>query len=303
MNRAAVIGIAVAAVALVGVGVGVAVWVSLQQKPGPESVASSYVSALAAGDAAAVGDLLAAGDDEEQLLAAFGGADSYLSAADPVDVAIDDDTAHASARAQLDGAPVELTFTLTRTPTGWQVTEDFVVRVSVVTPLGDSVGIGGELVAAGTDIPLLPAVYTVTAEPAAFLDGSARVAAAAEPVEVELDASVSGDAVPAAQEQLDAYAEECTADATAVPENCGIRIPWAADLAELDTVAFAVDRLPVVVIDDDGAGFVASGGIVVATATGTTRDGARGAFHYRTDDWTLRGDVDFTGDSMVLSVR
>lgn len=303
MNRAAVIGIAVAAVALVGVGAGVAVWASLQQKPGPESVASSYVSALAAGDAAAVGDLLAAGDDEEQLLAAFGGADSYLNAADPVDVAIDDDTAHASARAELDGAPVTLTFTLTRTPTGWQVTEEFAVMVSVVTPLGDSVGIGGELVAAGTDIPLLPAVYTVTTEPAAFLDGDARVAAAAEPVEVELDASVSGDAVPAAQEQLDAYAEECTADGTAVPANCGIRIPWAADLAELDTVAFAADTLPVVTIDDDGASFVASGGVVVATATGTTRDGAPGTFHYRTDDWTLRGDVDFTGESMVLSVR
>ena len=40
----------------------------------------------------------------------------------------------------------------------------------------------------------------------------------------------------------------------------------------------------------------------MATATGTTRDGAEASFTYRADDWALRGTVTLTRDDMKLAV-
>lgn len=122
-------------------------------------------------------------------------------------------------------------------------------------------------------------------------------------------ASVSGSPTPppdpaiAIQEQLDAYADACAATAAAVPEHCGIVVPWAADLAELSGVAFRIEQYPAVALSPDGRSFDATGGILVATATGTTRDGVATTFTYRTDEWALRGDVSVEDDRTTLSVR
>ncbi|GAA5197308.1 hypothetical protein [Microbacterium jejuense] len=107
----------------------------------------------------------------------------------------------------------------------------------------------------------------------------------------------------AVQEQVDAYADACAEPAAAVPGHCGIVIPWAADLAQLTSVAFRVEQRPTVAISADGGSFAATGGVLVASVTGTTRDGVAATFTYRTDAWTLRGDIDDEGDRIVVSVR
>lgn len=111
------------------------------------------------------------------------------------------------------------------------------------------------------------------------------------------------DPLVAMQEQLDAYADACAEPAASVPEHCGIVVPWAADLAELSGIAFRIEQYPVVALSADGRSFDATGGVLVATATGTTRDGTPGAFTYRTDEWALRGDVSARDDRTILSVR
>ena len=113
----------------------------------------------------------------------------------------------------------------------------------------------------------------------------------------------SADRTAAIQEQLDRYADACARPATAVPEHCGMVVPWAADLAQLSGIAFRIETYPVVVLSADGGGFDATGGVLVATATGTTRDGATGTFTYRTDEWALRGDVAVEDGSTTVSVR
>ena len=111
------------------------------------------------------------------------------------------------------------------------------------------------------------------------------------------------DTTAAVQEKLDDYADACAAPATTVPAHCGIVVPWAADLAQLSAVAFRVETYPVVVLSADGRSFDATGGVLVATASGTTREGAPGSFTYRTDEWALRGDIAVEDGQTVVSVR
>ena len=59
---------------------------------------------------------------------------------------------------------------------------------------------------------------------------------------------------------------------------------------------------PVLALSADARSVAATGGIIVATATGTTRAGSTASFTYRADDWALRGTIAFTGDEMVLRV-
>jgi len=116
-------------------------------------------------------------------------------------------------------------------------------------------------------------------------------------------ASVVADPTAAVQEQLDRYADACAKPRDTVPEHCGIVVPWAADLAGLSGVAFRIEKYPVVVLSTDGRSFDATGGVLVATATGTTRDGATASFTYRTDEWALRGDIAVDNGTTVVSVR
>ncbi|WP_341956891.1 hypothetical protein [Microbacterium sp. LWH13-1.2] len=106
-----------------------------------------------------------------------------------------------------------------------------------------------------------------------------------------------------AQQQLDEHLESCTAEkvaGAAVPEGCGIRIPWGTEFAAVESVRFRIDRMPVLELTDDG--FVADGGVLVATVSGTGQDGAARTETYRTESWSVRGDVALDGDRVDLDV-
>ncbi|MGO1770550.1 MAG: hypothetical protein ACTHZX_11405 [Microbacterium sp.] len=107
----------------------------------------------------------------------------------------------------------------------------------------------------------------------------------------------------AVDEAFSSYLDECTAPATSVPERCGIVVPWAADLASLEELDFEVEKAPALTTDLDAGRFVASDGVLTATATGTTDDGATGSFSYRTESWTLRGTIRNDDGRVVLAVR
>ena len=116
--------------------------------------------------------------------------------------------------------------------------------------------------------------------------------------------SAPRDETAVAQDTLDEHLEQCTALGAvggAVPEGCGIRIPWGTEFAAVADARFRVDRLPVLRLTD-GDGFIAEDGVLVATVTGTGQDGAPRTETYRTESWTVRGDVVSTGDDVELSV-
>ncbi len=193
-------------------------------------------------------------------------------------------------------------FILTQEGGRWRVDADYLASLQVTTTIGDAVRIGGVLHPVGI-VNLLPAVYAVTAAPTGLVDGAAiAVVTNEEPVAVAVDATLSPEAVRAAQEQLDDYLEQCTRTADVAPANCGIRVPWAADLASLEQISFRIETTPVLALSPDARTFAATGGVLVATAAGTTRAGSSASFTYRADDWALRGTVTMTGDTMTLSV-
>ena len=164
--------------------------------------------------------------------------------------------------------------------------------------------VGGALARAAAPLALLPAEYVVAAAPPGILEGSADVAVVpGAPGSVSLTAALAPEATERVQEQLDAYADTCAAPATAVPDDCGIVVPWAADLASLENISFRIEQHPALTLSPDARSFDATGGVLVATAHGVTREGAAASVTYRTDDWALRGSVQLEGDRVVLSVR
>lgn len=157
----------------------------------------------------------------------------------------------------------------------------------------------------GADEPvlLLPALYDVFPAPVGILTGTATAALApGGAATADLQPELSDTALETASAQVQAYIDACTAPADAVPANCGIRVPWAADLATLTSLSFRVETAPTLAFADDLSSFAATGGVLVATASGTTRDGSPGTFTYRSDDWSLRGGMAFSGNRLVLSV-
>ncbi len=306
MKRGAVIGLVAGAAAIVLAAAGGAIWV-LTRPPGPEETADAYLRALSEGDADAVVALLQGElptDDADRITTSFRGASGYLS--DYSFELTGDGGGSRSVRAEvnLGDQPGVVGFALALAVGRWHVSADFLATIEVTTTLGDAVLIGGALTPVARGATVLPAVYSVQAAPVGLLTGEATAVATTEhPVQLAVAASVTPDATTRAQRQLDGYAASCTVAAAAVPTNCGLRIPWAADLATLSGVAYRVEQTPVLALAADGASFDATGGVVVATATGTTADGATASFTYRADDWALRGTVAFTGDEMMLAVR
>lgn len=111
------------------------------------------------------------------------------------------------------------------------------------------------------------------------------------------------DLLAAAQAELEEHLEQCTAAGApngVVPDACGIRIPWGTEFAVVADARFRIERMPQVALSDDG--FVAEGGELVATVTGTGQDGAPRTETYRTDDWSLRGDIARTTTGIDLTV-
>ena len=240
---------------------------------------------------------------------AFTSASGYNSDARIEDLEVDGDSASVDTDVAIAGERRTLSFAMESTGGRWMLSGDHFATLRVETTLGDGPGgdsawVGDALVPTHTDVPVLPAEYAVAAAPRGILTGTATAAVSNdEPAVVPLETALSPEATALAQEQLDAYAETCAQPATSVPDNCGISIPWTVDLASLERIAFRIEESPVVLLSEDGTSFDATGGVIVATATGTTRAGGQGTFTYRSEDWALRGSLSFEGDEMVLAVR
>ncbi|WP_194764807.1 hypothetical protein [Microbacterium sp. UFMG61] len=115
--------------------------------------------------------------------------------------------------------------------------------------------------------------------------------------------SPSADPQELAQQTLEAQLEECAGEVIvggAAPEGCGIRIPWGTEFAAVDETRFRIERMPVLELADSD--FVARGGVLVATVTGTGQDGAAKTETYRTESWSVRGDVIISGAQVDLDI-
>lgn len=310
MKRAAIVGIAVAG-AIVVAGAGLAWW-ALSRGQSAEDAARSYLSALAAGDLDTVQAMREPLPDaqEELLERAFLGASAYI--ADPRIEELDEQAGgvvgvHASAA--LGGERRDLRFQLEADGSGWILTGDHTGSLTVDAAIADGaalewVAVGGALARTATPLALLPAEYAVAAAPPGILEGSADVTVApGTPASISLTATLAPEAAEKAQEQLDAYADACVEPATSVPDNCGIVVPWAADLASLERIAFRIEQHPAIALSPDARSFDATGGILVATAHGVTREGTTASYTYHADDWTLRGTIALDGERAVLSVH
>jgi hypothetical protein len=298
VKRGAIIGVVAGAVVVAAAGAGVAWW--LLRGETADQAAERYVQALEDGDRTALEELLPAGDDSEQVLDLFDGASAHIS--DARLSAPGDDNGF-RAEVTIDGGPGVVFFVLSQESGAWQLAADYLGTIDVTTTMGDSVQIGDVTVLVG-QTSVLPAVYPVHAAPADLLSGDAVVAVTNEaPVTVAVEASLAPEATILAQEQLDAYAAACAQPATAVPAHCGLRVPWGADLTALSNLEFRVERSPQVTLSADATSFAATGGVIVATARGTTFSGGDGTFTYQADDWALYGDVTFDGGQMMLAVR
>lgn len=303
MKRSAVVGIAVGAAAVIAVGVGFAVW-SVSRSASPSEVAVAYFAALEAGDAdAALALTDVAQAEQDGMITAYASAEARITDPRATDASEQSDSARVVVAYEIAEEPYESAVALTRDDSGAWIVADGAGRLEVRTTIGDSAGIGALVVPLESTTPLLPGRYDVEPLPRGLLAGSmSAVITPGSEATVALSPAVTAEAETAAQAQLDAYAAACTRTSTAVPPDCGLRVPWAADLATLTSIAYRVDQYPALTLDADQLSFAATGGIVVATATGTGRDGAAGSFTYRADDWSLRGTITFSGNEMVLSV-
>lgn len=302
MKRGPLIAVVAAGVVLLAVA-GLVLWL-LQRPPGPQAVAEDYLRALAGGDADTALNLVASDSlDSSMIEAAFAGATATLSDATVTGVSEDGDTATASITYTLDSTSGSGELMLQQTPTGWKVAPDGLGTVTITSTLGDAAAIGTAVFGVNEPVLLLPALYEIDAAPVGILTGALTVAVApGSAATAALQPQLSDTALETASAKVQAYVDACTAPADAVPENCGIRVPWAADLATLTSLSFRVETAPTLAFAEDLSSFAATGGVLVATASGTTRDGAPGTFTYRSDDWSLRGGMVFSGNQLVLSV-
>lgn len=302
MRRRAAIAIGVAA--LVAVAGGTAWW-ALSRPSAFESAAHDVVAALTAGDRdAAAGVVVGGGLDaaeEATLLDAFAGAEVYLVDAEVT--GLDEDTGTVAMSAVLGGEPVALELRLHRTADGYRLDPASLPRAQVSTTLGDTARIGGASVNADVAaVALLPALYAVDPEPVGILSGGQRAAVVTGTVDVALEPETTPEASARADAALADYLAACTAPTTAVPANCGIRVPWGADFRALTTLTFRIERLPSTAFDTDDRAFTAAGGDLVAVATGAPRASGSPTVTYRDTDWTLRGTVSFDGGRMRIAV-
>lgn len=286
----------VAAVAVAG-----AVWwgLSALRSPTAEEAALAYLQALESGNPEAVATTGTTAS--EAALTAFAGASSTIQDAEVADVREGDGGASATVRFRLDGDEHEANLRLTSDSGGWIVDGSGLGALRTTTTIGTAVQVGDAVLPVDEDAALLPGVYPVTAAPRTLLTGTTEVVVLpGDDATADVPAELRPEATEAAQTQLEAYLKTCTADGTAVPENCGIRIPWGTELREISDIAFRVERFPAVVLTPTA--FTADDGILEATVTGTGQDGAARTVTYRSTTWNVRGGVDITADELALTV-
>ncbi|MDF2508897.1 MAG: hypothetical protein K0Q52_2756 [Microbacterium sp.] len=283
---------------------GVWIWQATARPATVEETAVAYLRALESGDPAAVEATGAA--MQQETLDAFSDATALVEDAEVISVSGDDSapvggvtaTAEISFRLGDDRHSAELT--LSPVHGKWVVDESGWGVVTVVPSTGSFVSVGGQTVPAGEATALLPATYPVTAAPANLLGGESSVTVVpGDELSVDLEVSLRPEATVAAQKQLDDQLEACTTAGSAPPEGCGIRIPWGTEFRAVSEYRYRIEKLPTLTLT--GSAFTADDGALVATLTGTGQDGAEREATYRTDSWSVRGDVTFSAEDLVLS--
>lgn len=295
-----------AAVVIVLIVAGLWIWVSTSRTPTPEEAADSYLQALESGDADAV---KSTGIEVSPVaLEAFTAATEHIEDAEIVSVGSRDgggdagkDTSTIEVSFRLDGADHTATLSLERTAGRWTVDASGLGTMTATTTIGSAVSIGEAILPVGEPTLLLPAAYPVTAAPVALLGGEGSLTVLpGEDSPLAVETTIRPEATAAAQEQLDEHLETCTEPGTALPTGCGIRIPWGTEFREVSDIRYRIEQLPTIALS--GAGFRADGGVLVATVTGTGQDDAARTTSYRTESWSVRGDVSFTEDGVALTV-
>lgn len=305
MKRGTKIGLVVGAIAAVALGGGAAWWIAQQQGPSAAEVAESYFTALAQGETARALDLTTAdAATRASAEAAVSGIQTPVSDAAVQVIEGTDEYVVVEVTFMIGSQEARSELGLRRGEEGWLVENGF-GELSATSTVGDTVAVGDLPVPTGDGetTRLLPGLYAVSGAPRDLVDGEVTVPVIiGEAARAEVEASLSREGTALIASQLDDYARACAEPGTTVPENCGLRVPWAADLATLSAITFRIDQLPVLALAADLSSFAATDGIIVATATGTTRDGASASFTYRADDWALRGVIEFADGRMALRV-
>lgn len=289
-----------AGAALVVVAVGAAVlWQAASRTPTAEEAATAYLRALESGEPS---EVQAVGIDvTDAALAAFAGATEFVEDAE-VTALRDGGDGEATAEVvfRLGGEEHTTRLVLSTADGRWSVDTSALGAMTATATIGSFVSIGDATFPVDEKTALLPGAYAVTAAPSSLLGGdSALRVLPGETTEVAIDASLRPEATDAAQEQLAAHLETCTAPADAAPDGCGIRIPWGTEFRAVSEIRYRVEQQPAVTLT--GTAFSAGGGVLVATVTGTGQDGSARTATYRTESWALRGDVVFTADGLELS--
>lgn len=287
---AAVVGVLVAAGLL---------WWLLPRPQSAGDAALELFHALAAGDATRVTG--AGAPLTDAVRDAFAEADERIS--DPVLLKADvsDQVATVEIGYHLGDDEHSSTLTLHRDGQGWTVAEDTVFgSVRASAPWSTDAAIGEVPLPLDEEVVLLPAIYPLRAGPAELFIETAVAVTAGGAQEVTLSPDLQGGALTLLQQQLDDYLDLCTAGGGSVPAQCGIRIPWAADIASLTQITYRVESYPVIALDLPG--FRGQGGVLMATARGTGHDGQQKVVTYRTDQWGVRGDVEISADTLILAV-
>lgn len=289
-----------AAAGIVVIAAGLWLWQSTARTSTPEEAALDYLHALESGDTDAVvatGVVVSA-----TALDAFEAATALIEDAEVTNIREDADGASAAVEISfaLEGEKQNAQLVLGIVDGRWSVDSTGLGALTAESTIGTDVAIGDTTMPAGKSVPLLPATYTVTAAPTTLLEGdsSVQVLPGAE-VTTAVDAAVRPEATAAAQTELDELLETCTALAAEVPDGCGIRIPWGTEFRDVADIRFRIDTSPAISLSPTG--FTAADGVLVATVTGTGQNGEARTTTYRTENWSLRGDVSFTGDGIELS--
>lgn len=275
-----------------------AIWIWQSSAPvSAEDAATAYLRALESGDSAAVEATGIAVTPDA--LAAFDEADALIDEAAVMAVEQTDATATADVSFTLGGETHDAELSLALTDGSWTVDASGLGTVAATTSPGTAFSLGAATFTASDDIVLLPAAYTAVAAPTDLLDGGVDlVVLPGEQTEIAIDAMLRPEATAAAQQALDEHLEECTSSGEVVPDGCGIRIPWGTDFRDVSEVRYRIEALPTIVLSESG--FTAAVGALVATVSGTGQDGTARTLTYRTDDWSVRGDVTFSDRELVL---
>lgn len=275
-------------------------WLSATRSPTPEEAALGYLHALESGDpdtVAATGVPASA-----ETLAAFDAATATIEDAEVKAVSEDSDGASVAVDVAFRLADERrgARLTLTTVDGRWTVDGSGLGALTADTSIGSDIAIGDITAPVRKPILLLPATYTVTPAPAALLAGESTVVVLpGADATTTIEATVRPEATAVAQRRLDAHLESCTARGSELPDGCGIRIPWGTEFREVSDVRYRIEKPPTLTLNPTT--FTADGGVLVATVTGTGQDGSPRTTTYRTDSWSLRGDVTFTADGLVLS--